>query len=355
MRSRTSEKQLSEAIGDLYRIARLDEFPIVVMQVLRKLIASDITSYTEVNLPLGRIVGVMDVPVMDCNEASGRLKQFVHQHPIIQHIIRTGSSEAYQITDFISQRDFEKREVYNELYRLMDIRKQMAISIQNRIGSVVLGAVVNRFSRNFSRHDRDMLNLLGRHLSQAYENSVSFTRLQDVQEAQSVITSNTGMGMVVLDSSGGIVLQTDSASVLLENCGLRAVSRLQLPEIIRRWIRMILYTPLEQRSNVIPLLIPYANGAKILVCRYVGSPRPGRHVLMLQNDPSSLSVNALIAQGLTLREAEVLQWIASGKTNHDIAGILNISNRTVQKHVERILKKLKVETRSAAVARAREL
>lgn len=354
MRSRTSERQLSEAIGDLYRTVRLDEFPTVVMQVLRKLIASDITSYTEVNLSMGRIVGVMDIPAMDCTEAAVRLKQFVHQHPIIQHIIQTGSSQAYQITDFVSQQEFEKREVFNELYRLMDIRKQMAISIQNQTGRV-LGAVVNRVSRNFSRHDRDMLNLLGRHLAQAYENSVNFTRLQDEKEAQSVIASHTCMGMVILDSSGGIVSQTESASILLENCGLRAVSRIQLPEMIRRWARTILHTRPEQRSDIAPLLIPYVDGARIIICRYVGSPRPGRHVLLLQNDPSALSANSLIASGLTPREAEVLQWIALGKTNHDIAGILGTSHRTVQKQVERILKKMNVETRAAAVARAREL
>lgn len=354
MRSRPRERQLSEALGDLYRTVRLDEFPTVVMQVLRKLIASDITSYTEVNLPLGRIVGVMDTPAMDCLEAAVLLKQFIHQHPIIQHIIQTGSSEAYQITDFISQKEFERREIFNELYRLMNIRKQMAISIQNQDGRI-LGAVVNRVSRNFSIHDRDMLNLLGRHLGQAYENSVNFTRLQDQTEAHSVITSHTCMGMVILDSSGGIVFKTELASILLENCGLRAVSRLQLPEIIRRWFRTILYTPLEQRSNGAALQIPYLNGTRIIICRYIGSPRPGRHVLMLQNDPSSLSVNALLAQGLTPREAEVLQWIALGKTNQDIASILGTSPRTVQKQVERILKKLNVETRTAAVARAREL
>ena len=52
--------------------------------------------------------------------------------------------------------------------------------------------------------------------------------------------------------------------------------------------------------------------------------------------------------GLTPREADVLAWVGRGKTNAEIATILAASRRTVDKHVERILRKLGVETRTAA-------
>jgi DNA-binding CsgD family transcriptional regulator len=56
--------------------------------------------------------------------------------------------------------------------------------------------------------------------------------------------------------------------------------------------------------------------------------------------------------GLTLREAEVMHWLARGKTDSDIAALLSISPRTVQKHLEHVYVKLGVETRTAAVMRA---
>jgi DNA-binding CsgD family transcriptional regulator len=56
--------------------------------------------------------------------------------------------------------------------------------------------------------------------------------------------------------------------------------------------------------------------------------------------------------GLSRREAEVLSWMAEGKTNREIGTILAASARTVGKHVEHILQKLGVETRTAAAARA---
>jgi len=58
------------------------------------------------------------------------------------------------------------------------------------------------------------------------------------------------------------------------------------------------------------------------------------------------------AAPLTPREREVLDWVAAGKTNRDVAAILGASPRTVEKHLERIYEKLGVETRTAAVMRA---
>jgi DNA-binding NarL/FixJ family response regulator len=53
---------------------------------------------------------------------------------------------------------------------------------------------------------------------------------------------------------------------------------------------------------------------------------------------------------LTTREAEVLTWIAKGKTNHEIALILDFSPRTANKHLEQIFRKLNVENRTTAAA-----
>jgi len=59
--------------------------------------------------------------------------------------------------------------------------------------------------------------------------------------------------------------------------------------------------------------------------------------------------------GLTPRVAEVLLWLAQGKTNSEIAMILGNSESTVKKHVLEIFEKLSVETRGAAALRALEV
>jgi ATP/maltotriose-dependent transcriptional regulator MalT len=60
----------------------------------------------------------------------------------------------------------------------------------------------------------------------------------------------------------------------------------------------------------------------------------------------------LQALGLTRREAEVLYWVAQGKTNEDVATILDASLSTVKKHLLKVFDKLGVENRTAAARAA---
>jgi DNA-binding NarL/FixJ family response regulator len=55
---------------------------------------------------------------------------------------------------------------------------------------------------------------------------------------------------------------------------------------------------------------------------------------------------------LTTRELEVLKQIASGMTNREIAGKLNISEKTVARHISNIFTKLDLSSRAAATAYA---
>ena len=54
------------------------------------------------------------------------------------------------------------------------------------------------------------------------------------------------------------------------------------------------------------------------------------------------------AGNLTPREAQVASWLVRGKTNREIAIILDASVRTIEKHVESVLRKLQVENRTTA-------
>jgi DNA-binding CsgD family transcriptional regulator len=68
---------------------------------------------------------------------------------------------------------------------------------------------------------------------------------------------------------------------------------------------------------------------------------------------SSLFRKARANLGMTAREAEVLRWVAAGKSDAQIGAILHISPRTVQKHLQNLYQKLGVESRTAAAMRAR--
>ncbi|WP_207462009.1 response regulator [Azospirillum sp. SYSU D00513] len=90
-----------------------------------------------------------------------------------------------------------------------------------------------------------------------------------------------------------------------------------------------------------------------LMFRIIPVGRIGPDEILLQlTEESGVSDDALLKQrlSLTAREAEVLLWVAGGKPNRDIAEILGLSPRTVDKHLEQIYAKLGVENRAAAAA-----
>lgn len=100
-----------------------------------------------------------------------------------------------------------------------------------------------------------------------------------------------------------------------------------------------------------------APDGRTLLARPLGEIGLGEAMWLLSVRPAGEAAPSRLASAaLTPRETEVLSWIAKGKTNRDVAEILGMSPRTVNKHLEHVFEKLGVETRAAAAALAsREL
>ena len=107
-----------------------------------------------------------------------------------------------------------------------------------------------------------------------------------------------------------------------------------------------------------PLARP-ADPVRLRVRRFVEGAGPadgdGLAVLLLDEVAPDPSLVLLAALGLTGREAEVLYWVAQGKTSPEIAIILGAALKTVKKHLQHLYEKLGVETRTAAALRAAEI
>ena len=91
-------------------------------------------------------------------------------------------------------------------------------------------------------------------------------------------------------------------------------------------------------------------GNETLRLQYMGQLNPNEFLLRLAKDAGDTPAEFSSEFGLTAREGEVLSWLSKGKTNRDIAQILGLSPRTVDKHLEQIYSKLGVENRTAAAA-----
>jgi ATP/maltotriose-dependent transcriptional regulator MalT len=115
----------------------------------------------------------------------------------------------------------------------------------------------------------------------------------------------------------------------------------------------------EQRGLPFPILVEGQSIVPLLrlaVERGVHA-RYAAHLLELlgaDDEPRSIPVPHT-GETLTAREAEVLQLVVAGYSNRTIAEELIISQWTVKSHLTRVYRKLDVDSRTQAIARARDL
>ncbi|MES4891704.1 response regulator transcription factor [Streptomyces sp. NPDC096012] len=112
----------------------------------------------------------------------------------------------------------------------------------------------------------------------------------------------------------------------------------------------------EGRPHVTPgaakaLLTELQSGAPAHTGQQLSSPATGTTVETLSQSQSSVGESSRSRFRLSAREAEIMDLIASGMTNHQIAAACFISEKTVKNHINRIFAKLHSTTRSQATAK----
>ncbi|HPR42772.1 MAG: response regulator [Burkholderiaceae bacterium] len=147
-----------------------------------------------------------------------------------------------------------------------------------------------------------------------------------------------GMGIVLVDRQGRVAWRSPQAARWLAEALGPAGSA---DAVWRDWLS----EAVAQGSSARPM-----PGGGELQAQYLGRAGLGEAMLALRTVAETSTQQRLRDAALTPRETEVLAWLAKGKTNRDIADILGMSPRTVNKHLEHIFEKLGVETRAAAAA-----
>jgi DNA-binding CsgD family transcriptional regulator len=124
-----------------------------------------------------------------------------------------------------------------------------------------------------------------------------------------------------------------------------------LPAKLEAWLRQ--QRRQQQDTPRLPgqVIWQLATARGVLFVRWVIGQNGENH-LVLSEQRADVSPRELESLGLSRREAEVLHWIVQGKTNEFISITLSTSKRTVDKQVENILRKLRVESRVGAALRA---
>ena len=156
--------------------------------------------------------------------------------------------------------------------------------------------------------------------------------------------------LIAVNNDGAILWKTLQAGKLIKPfMDGDAGSEFQFPEYIKQWLNHQIQ---KTATSPAQLVLSDTNECQVLIS-YIGQSGADEYLLrVIENDFASIQARLSEVFGLTLREADVLTWIANGKANRDIGEILELSPRTINKHLERISRKLGVENRTAAAAMA---
>jgi len=158
----------------------------------------------------------------------------------------------------------------------------------------------------------------------------------------------SGRFLFVADLRGAIVWATPQARKWLAgHQSAAAAGELAMPEPWIQWLEQ-LQSGADPAGTPAP---PTSLQDDQFRLQFIAKLRPDEFLLRLAKTPGSDSPAEFSREfGLTNREGEVLSWLSKGKTNRDIAQILGLSPRTIDKHLEQIYSKLGVENRTAAAA-----
>jgi DNA-binding CsgD family transcriptional regulator len=334
----------------------LDGLVEYVLQQLPKLVRSDLTAYNEINPRQRRIVW-RDEPSLASVMPDGReiFQRHMSDHPLIAHYERSRDGSARKISDFLTQRQFRDLGLYREFFGRFDGGDYQLVITLPTPPPLVVGVSVNRDGRDFTERDRLILNVLRRHLIQAYRNAQAMTEMGTVLTAMGEGIDSFGRGLIVLSPAGRVRFATRWARHrMTAYFGGRPWSGERLPDVLRRWLQQQ-EARLASTGDAPPVRAPFVVGrnGRRLVIRLVSEP--DRRLLLLEEELMGVAPRLLESLGLTRRESEVLAWVAGGKTNAEIGQILGMRRRTASKHLERIFQKLGVETRTAAAVRALDL
>jgi len=99
-------------------------------------------------------------------------------------------------------------------------------------------------------------------------------------------------------------------------------------------------------------LVKPAGASELLACLDARFRRAAVKAPAASFNPDFTNTAPLRQLGLTEREAEVLLWVAQGKSNSEIGGILGIAESTIKRHLQNIFEKLGLDNRHAAMIRA---
>lgn len=353
-------------VRDLYSHHGLEDFAERAMGSLRGIISAERIIYGNFDVERQSATLRMQPSVVTeqdgtvdgaMNGALSGLERTFGTHPLFRYYLQTGDGGPQRLSQIMTRSQFRHHCAGDDFVRQLGAKYQMGMFFAPGPATVTTVLLI-RGRNDFSERERAVLGTLHPHLVQAFRNSASLSRYrQDLDELVGMLEGPLS-SVIVLAGNGRVKRWTEQAKNWINQyCRTPFPSgENRLPECFAEWYRGQLATVARNTPAAAPRdpLIVEKNGRQLTV-QLIPDHLRDEHLLLLNEKRRDSSWSSLAEHGLTPRESEVLAWVAKGKTNAEVGAILEMSARTVQKHLEHIYQKLGVETRTTATVRALRL
>lgn len=350
-------------VRDLYDHRGLEDFADRTMGSLLRIVSADRIVYGDFDIERQAARLSMQPPVVKdhdgtvdgtVNGALSALEQGFGEHPLFRYFLQTGDGRAQKISQVMTKSRFQRYSETDDFARQLGAKYQLGIFFTAG-PTIVTVVLLARSQRDFSERERNLMNRLYPHLTQAFRNTASLNRFcRDVDELVEMLEGPTS-SVIVLAGNGGVKRWTEQArNWIAQYCRTPfPANGDRLPDCFADWYRRQLALVAQETLAPSPRdpLVVDKNGRQLNV-QLIPDHFRDEHLLLLNEKCRETSWSALGEHGLTPRESEVLAWVAKGKTNAEIGAILQMSGRTVQKHLEHVYQKLGVVGRTTATVRA---
>jgi DNA-binding CsgD family transcriptional regulator len=343
--SQIDYQKVLRCLRDIYSLADSEQFPQRLLEAVSRVVRAKSIAFTEVDPVLQRSTGCF-YPHEPFEKVAEPFQRNIQDHPVIRYAERTRDGSAKAISDFLTAKQFRATGLYREVFEPRGLLDQLSIGMVGSAG-LMIGISFNRARTGFSRRDRDVLNLLRPHVLQAYLNCRARHGIDSRNnERQRNIIEQLPLGLICVDANGRIAWSTAAAEQMLQNHYSDAADSIHgLPDAVRHWLKRVSSAD-DKNGEIAPQLVSRRPGFELRL-RFCPLS-DGRTILLLQEPPIANEAPLVAEFGFTKREQQVAQRIVNGDSVSDVSGSLTMSPRTVQKHLERIFRKLGVNNLAAA-------
>lgn len=319
---------------------------------LQTLIPTDYNSWKEITLQgQHKVTGVFSPHNSTAASLLPVFQRHVGEHPICNHWRRSGQhGGAFSWSDVASRPEFESLALYEEFYRPLGIHHQLMVALEARPSHLIYVAL-NRSRTPFTEEERQLLTAIQPHASQALQQLRELHRLRSTLASFETLVNNLNQGVVCLSPQNRIGWASTRARNFLQRYWRSAPGTVCLPDTLLAWL---LKTPESAGTGGAvrgPLVIQHQTSR--LIIRLLVEKK--ERYLFFEEVAMQPTFEKFKPFGLTDREAEVLGWVAHGKSNDDTAAILKVCSQTVKKHLERIYSVLGVTNRTEAALKAQDI